>query len=204
MKQLLEIVPIVLFFVAYQMDGKAIALGGWEHNFDGIFSATAVLMIAATAGFVLTCALERKFDKRAAWMLLAICVFGGATLLYRNEAFIQWKPTVFNWAMAAAFLGSQFIGQKNLIERALGSQLHLPKRVWKTLNLVWVADFFAVGALNLFVAFNFSEEAWVDYKLYSAIGFTLLLMVLTAIIISPHLAEDGEGKLLEPDEPEAR
>lgn len=204
MKQLLELVPIVLFFVVYQMDGKDIAIGGWEYHFDGIFSATAVLMIAATAVFVISCAMERKFDKRAAWMLLAICVFGGATLLYRNEAFIQWKPTVFNWAMAAVFLGSQFIGERNLIERALGSQIHLPQRVWKTLNLVWVADFFVVGALNLFVAFNFSEEAWVDYKLYSAIGFTLLLMVLTAVIIGPHLAEDGEGKLLEPDEPEAR
>lgn len=204
MKQLLEIVPIVLFFVVYQMDGKEITLGSWEHTFDGIFSATAVLMLATAAQFLLTCAIERKFDKRAAWILLAVCVFGGATLMYRNEAFIQWKPTVFNWVLAAVFLGSQFIGEKNLMERTLGSQIHLPQRVWTTLNLVWVADFFVVGALNLFVAFNFSEEAWVDYKLYSAIGFTLLLMVLTAIIIGPHLAEDGEGELLEPEEPETR
>lgn len=204
MKQLLEIVPIVLFFVVYQMDGKDIAIAGWEYHFDGIFSATAVLMGATAIQFILTCAIERKLDKRAGWILLAVCLFGGATLLYRDEAFIQWKPTVFNWVLATVFLGSHFIGKKNLMERTLGSQIHLPRRVWTTLNFVWVADFVVVGALNLYVAFNFSEEAWVDYKLYSAIGFTLLLMVLTAIIIGPHLAEDGEGELLEPDEPEAR
>lgn len=200
MKQLLEIVPIALFFIVYQMDGNTVELGEWQHQFDGIFSATAVLMIATFAQFVISCAMERQFDKRAAWILVAVVVFGGATLLYRNEAFIQWKPTVFNWVLALVFLGSQFIGQKNLMERTLGSQIHLPKPVWRTLNLVWVANFFVVGTLNLVVAYNFSEAFWVDYKLYSAIGFTLLLMVVTAVIISPHLSEDGEGELLEPEE----
>jgi len=203
MKQLLEIVPIALFFIVYQMDGKTVELGPWQHQFDGIFSATSVLMIATFVQFVVSCSLERKFDKRAGWILLAVLVFGGATLLYRDEAFIQWKPTVFNWVLALVFLGSQFIGEKNLIERTLGSQIHLPRKTWTTLNLVWVADFFVVGALNIFVAYNYSEETWVDYKLYSAIGFTLLLMVLTAIIISPHLSEDGEGELLDPEEPKA-
>lgn len=204
MKQLLEIVPIVLFFVVYQMDGETASIGGWEHQFDGIFSATAVLMAATAIQFIASCIIERRLDKRSGWILIAVCLFGGATLLYRDEAFIQWKPTVFNWVLALIFLGSQFIGEKNLMERTLGSQLHLPHRVWKTLNLVWVADFAIVGALNLYVAFNFSEEAWVDYKLYSAIGFTLLLMLLTTIIIAPHLSEDGEGKLLDPEEkPEA-
>jgi intracellular septation protein len=200
MKQLLEIVPIALFFIIYQMDGNTLEIGQWHHQFDGIFSATAVLMIATAFQFVVTCALERQFDKRAAWILFAVVVFGGATLLYRDEAFIQWKPTVFNWVLALVFLSSQFIGEKNLMERTLGTQIELPGRVWTTLNLVWVADFIVVGALNIIVAYNFSEETWVDYKLYSAIGFTLLLMILTAIIISPHLSEEDETAPLEAEE----
>ena len=199
MKQLLEFVPIALFFIVYQLDGESVRLVGWEYTFDGIFSATAVLMIATVLQVLLTYAITREFEKRLMWLLLAVMVFGGATLVFRNEAFIQWKPTIFNWALALAFGGSQLVGDKNLMERTLGSQIHLPKPVWTRLNLLWVSNFAIVGGLNLAVAFNFSEEAWVSYKLYSAIGFTLLLTILTAVIISPHLKED-DGQLLQGDD----
>lgn len=190
MKQLLEFIPIALFFITYQLKGESIALGGWEYTFDGMFSATAVLMIATVLQVVATYALTREFEKRLMWLLLAVMVFGGATLIFRNQMFIQWKPTIFNWALAVAFGGSQFIGDKNLMERTLGSQIHLPKPVWTKLNLLWVSNFAIVGALNLVVAYGYSEDTWVSYKLYSAIGFTLLLTVLTALLISPHLKDE--------------
>ena len=191
MKQLLEFIPIALFFITYQLKGESIALGGWEYTFDGMFSATAVLMIATVLQVVVTYAMTREFEKRLMWLLLAVMVFGGATLIFRNQMFIQWKPTIFNWALAVAFGGSQFVGDKNLMERTLGSQIHLPKPVWTKLNLLWVSNFAIVGGLNLVVAYGYSEDTWVSYKLYSAIGFTLLLTILTALLISPHL-KDGE------------
>jgi intracellular septation protein len=190
MKQLAEFIPIALFFIVYQLKGEQVSLAGWEYTFDGIFSATAVLMIATTLQVAITYAVTREFEKRLLWLLLAVVVFGGATLLFRNQMFIQWKPTIFNWALALAFGASQFIGDKNLMERTLGSQIHLPRSVWNRLNLLWVSNFAIVGALNLVVAYGFSEEAWVSYKLYSAIGFTLLLTILTALLISPHLKEE--------------
>ncbi len=147
---------------------------------------------------LLTFALTRKLEKRLLWLLLAVLVFGGATLIFHNQMFIQWKPTIFNWALALAFGASQFIGDKNLMERTLGSQIHLPKPVWTRLNLLWVANFLVVGGLNLVVAYGFSEQTWVSYKLYSAIGFTLVLTILTALIISPHLKDDAaEEELLQ-------
>lgn len=202
MKQLLEFVPIVLFFIAYQMNGEQISVAGWTYEFDGIFSATAVLMIATVCQVIITYILTREFEKRLIWLALAVLVFGAATLVFRNEAFIQWKPTIFNWVLALVFGASQFIGEKNLMERTLGSQIHLPKPIWRRLNLLWVGNFFIVGTLNLVVAYGFSEEFWVSYKLYSAIGFTLLLTILTAIIISPHLKEDEEDSegLARPEE----
>ena len=190
MKQLAEFVPIALFFIVYQLKGEQVSLAGWVYTFDGIFSATAVLMVATVLQVVITYAITREFEKRLLWLLLAVMVFGGATLLFRNQMFIQWKPTIFNWALALAFGASQFIGDKNLMERTLGSQIHLPKAVWRRLNLLWVSNFAIVGALNLMVAYGFSEETWVSYKLYSAIGFTLLLTILTALLISPHLKEE--------------
>ena len=189
MKQLAEFVPIALFFIVYQLKGESIALGSWEYTFDGIFSATAVLMAATALQVAVTYAITREFEKRLMWLLLAVTVFGAATLIFRNQMFIQWKPTIFNWALALAFAASQFIGDKNLMERTLGSQLHLPKPAWTKLNLLWVSNFAIVGTLNLVVAYGFSEETWVSYKLYSAIGFTLVLTILTAILISPHLKD---------------
>lgn len=190
MKQLLEFLPIALFFIVYQMNGDTVSIGSWSHTVDGIFSATAVLMIATLFQVAITYLLTRELEKRLLWLAAAVLVFGGATLAFRNEAFIQWKPTVFNWTLALAFGGSQFFGEKTLMERALGSQIVLPRPVWTRLNLLWVANFAIVGALNLVVAYNFSEATWVSYKLYSAIGFTLVLTIITAVMISPHLKED--------------
>ncbi|MFL3655450.1 MAG: inner membrane-spanning protein YciB [Halioglobus sp.] len=194
MKQIAEFVPIALFFIVYQLDGQSINLAGWHYEFDGIFSATAAMMVATVLQVVFVYALTRKVEKRLMWLLLAVLVFGGATLFFRNQMFIQWKPSIFNWALALAFGVSQFVGDRNLMERTLGSQIHLPKAIWTRLNLLWVTNFVIVGALNLVVAYGYSEETWVSYKLYSAIGFTLSLTILTALIISPHLKDDAAKK----------
>ena len=99
-------------------------------------TATAVLMAATVLQVAFTYALTREFEKRLVWLLLAVVVFGGATLVFRNQMFIQWKPTIFNWVLAVAFGGSQFVGDKNLMERTLGSQIHLPKPCGPTQSVV--------------------------------------------------------------------
>ena len=192
MKQLLELLPLVLFFGAYQMDGDTLTVGGWSHTFDGIFSATAVLMISTALTWLVASLLEKRNDKRLMWMTLAVLLFGAATLILRDQRFIQWKPTVFNWVLAAVFVGSQFIGKRTVLERVLGSQLSLPRPIWTRLNVLWIGNFALVGALNLFVAYRFEEAVWVSYKLYSSIGFTLALMLLTVVIVAPHVKDDGE------------
>jgi len=196
MKQIAEFVPIALFFIVYQLDGQSISLADWTYHFDGIFSATLVLMVATVLQVIFSYALTRRLEKRLLWLLLAVLVFGGATLIFRNQMFIQWKPTIFNWALALAFAVSQFVGDRNLMERTLGSQIHLPRLVWTKLNLLWVSNFFIVGGLNLIVAYQFSEQIWVSYKLYSSIGFTVVLTILTALFISPHLKEEATEKQL--------
>lgn len=200
MKQLLEFIPIILFVVAYKYDGTTVTLGSWQYTFDGIFSATAILMLATVLQLAVTGLVERRVEKRLLWTAAAVIVFGGATLLLRDQTFIQWKPTVFNWGMAAAFAASQFIGEKNLLERLMGSQLALPRHIWSKVCWVWCAHFTLVGTLNLVVAYQFSEATWVDYKLYSGFGFTLLIMLITVLMISPHLKQGTPvGDKVEPD-----
>ncbi|MFK7829254.1 MAG: inner membrane-spanning protein YciB [Congregibacter sp.] len=187
MTQLLELLPIALFFIVYQMDGETLQIGAWEYNVDGIFSATEVLIIATAIQVVVARLMSGKWEKKHLWTLVAVGVFGGLTLILRDQTFIQWKPTIFNWALAILFTGFQLLSDRNLLERTLGAQLELPKFVWGRLNWVWVGNFTIVGALNIFVAYRFSEATWVSYKLYSAIGFTLALTILTALMVSPHL-----------------
>ena len=194
MKQLAELVPLILFFIAYQMKGTTVSIGEWSHTLDGIFSATAVLIIATALQVLLTWLLTRELEKRLLWLLGAVCVFGGATLLFRDQTFLYWKPTVFNWVLALVFGASNFIGDRNLMERTLGGQLELPKPVWNKLLWLWVGNFTMVGALNLVVAYQFGEAFWVSYKLYSAFGFTLLLTIITALIIAPHMQDEDETK----------
>ena len=192
MKQILEFLPIVLFFGAYQMDGETLTVGAWSHTFDGIFSATAVLMIATIAVWLIMLAITQRNDKRLMWMMVAVVAFGTATLILRDQRFIQWKPTVFNWGLAALFFGSQFVGKKTLLERLLGQQLVLSVIIWKRLNALWVTNFITVGALNLYVVYQYEEAFWVSYKLYSSIGFTVLMMLLTVMIVAPHLKSEDQ------------
>ena len=192
MRQILDLIPLILFFIAYKMDGQSLELLGYSHTFDGIFSATAVLMIASTVQVAMIKLLTGTVEKQLLWLFAVVVVAGSATLILRNDLFIQWKPTVFNWGMAVVLLASLFIGKKSLLERMLGQQLQLPKPVWLRLNQLWITNFTVVGALNIYVAYNFSQAAWVDYKLYSAFGFTLLLMILTMVIIFPHIKDQPD------------
>ena len=192
MRQILDLIPLILFFIAYKMDGQSLELLGYSHTFDGIFSATAVLMIASTVQVAMIKLLTGTVEKQLLWLFAVVVIAGSATLILRNDLFIQWKPTVFNWGMAVVLLASLFIGKKSLLERMLGQQLQLPKLAWLRLNQLWITNFTVVGALNIYVAYNFSQAAWVDYKLYSALGFTLLLMILTMVIIFPHIKDQPD------------
>jgi intracellular septation protein len=189
MQQILEFIPIVLFFVTYQMSGETISLGEWQYTFDGIFSATLVLMLATTLQVLVARLTTGHIEKRLLWTWLAVVVFGALTVSLRDQSFIQWKPTIFNWALALVFLASHWVGEKNLLERTLGSQMILPKPLWRRLSYLWIANFATVGTLNIWVAKTFSEATWVSYKLYSSIGFTLAIMIITVAMIAPHLKE---------------
>jgi intracellular septation protein len=132
--------------------------------------------------------------------LALITVLGGITIVIGDPAFIQWKPTVLNWVFAAAFFLSIFIGEKNLVERMMGSQLDLPDFVWTRLNLSWVAFFIISGLANLYVAFYYDLDAapdvrmetWVDFKLFGLMGLTIIFVILQALYLARFIQEEEE------------
>jgi intracellular septation protein len=135
------------------------------------------------------------------WISLAlVVVLGGLTVWLHSETFIKWKPTGLYWAMGLSFLVSQTLLGKNLLKLMIGEQLELPEAVWKRLGLAWVAFFAAMGVINLWVAYNFSTAAWVNFKLFGGIGLMLVFTLAQGVYINRHLPDTGAGN----DKPQAK
>ena len=186
MKQFIDFIPLILFFIVYKLEPRAIELAGHSITLGGIFSATAVLILASVVVYGALLIHQRKLEK-GQWLTLGACLlFGGMTLAFHSETFLKWKAPVVNWLFALAFIGSHFIGDQLLIKRIMGHALTLPDLVWTRLNIAWIAFFLFCGAANLFVAFTF-QDYWVDFKVFGSLGMTLLFLVAQGIYLSRHL-----------------
>ena len=179
MKLLFDFLPIVIFFAVYKFSGD-------------IILATAVLIPVTVLQMGFTWLRTHKIEKMQLVTLGLVIVLGGATVLFQDKTFIQWKPTVVNWLFAVAFLGSQFIGSRSLVQRMMEANISLPRPVWNRLNLAWVVFFVVMGALNLFVAYTMSEETWVNFKLFGMLGLTLVFIILQGVYLSRHLQEESQ------------
>lgn len=174
MKFLFDLLPVGLFFVAIFL---------WD-----IFVATAVA-IAATVAQVTWLKLRKKKVEPMLWASLAIIVvFGGLTLYLRDKTFILWKPTVLYWMFALVLTGAAFM-RRNLIRSLLSAQMQLPETVWARLNWSWVGFFAFMGALNLYVAFNYSEKVWASFKLFGGMGLMFLFVVAQSLLLARHVEE---------------
>ena len=186
MKQFIDFIPLLLFFIVYKIEPRIVEIAGHSLTFGGIFSATAMLILSSVVVYGILFFKQRKLEKSQWLTLIACIVFGSLTLAFHSETFLKWKAPVVNWLFALAFAGSHFIGDKLLIKRVMGHALTLPDAVWTRLNLAWIAFFLFCGAANLFVAFTF-QSIWVDFKVFGSLGLTVLFLVGQGIYLSRHL-----------------
>ncbi|MDH5711136.1 MAG: septation protein A [Gammaproteobacteria bacterium] len=209
MKLLIDFFPIILFFISYHQASFLI-----NNTFIGslldtskpeVIQATIVATgIAIVASFVQVgyhWLQTRKFEKMHLFSLALITVLGGLTIMFGDPDFVKWKPSALNWLFAAVFFVSFFIGEKTLVERAMGNQIELPDTVWNRLNMAWVVFFIISGAANYYVAFHYGLEldektrmdTWVDFKLYGLMGLTLVFIILQAIYLTRHITPEDEA-----------
>ena len=209
MKLLVDFFPIILFFVSYHQANFLI-----NNTFIGslldtskpeVIQATIVATgVAIVASFVQVSyhwIQTRKFEKMHLFSLALITVLGGLTIMFGNPDFVKWKPSALNWVFAAVFFISFFIGEKTLVERAMGNQIELPDTVWNRLNMAWVVFFIISGLANYYVAFHYGLEldektrmdTWVDFKLYGLMGLTLVFIILQAIYLTRHITPEDEA-----------
>ena len=182
MGALYEFLPLILFLVAL------IA--------KDIYFAVVVLMIAMPIGLAVKTMRTKKLDRMYFWSTVLALLFGAATLYFRNPKFLFWKPTVFYWALAAACLASQWIGDKPMVQRFFGMVAELntdnmTASQWSGLNFAWVVFFAVIGLLNLYVAYNFSIEFWGTFKVFGLFGISLVFIVAQSVWVVSKLGDDA-------------
>ena len=213
MKQLFDFFPIVLFFIVYKFyldlpDGLILGINDLipfmqltpGEASDAIFLATLVAIVITIIQVAIAAIVVKKVEKMPLITLALLVVFGGATLLFKDPAFIQWKPTVINWLFALVFAGSHVIGNKPLVQRMMSKALDIQDDlVWKKLNLAWVGFFIVSGIANLLVApeidpfnFQFSEDTWVDFKLFGLMGLTVIFVFAQAFYLARYMPSAQE------------
>ena len=186
MKFLFDLFPVILFFVAFK--------------FAGIYAATAVAM-AATVGQIAWVWFRHRKVEPMLWVSFGvIAVFGSATLLLQDKTFIQWKPTVLYWIFGASLAIAHVFFRRNLIQAMMGKQIQLPDPVWSKLLWSWVAFFIAMGMANLYVAYNFSEDTWVNFKLFGGMGLMFAFVIGQAVYLARFTPDETPGA----DAPEAK
>jgi len=213
MKQILDFFPILLFFVIYKFyldlpEDVILAVNDWVplmkltpgESSDAIYLATLAAIVVTLIQVVAAAIIVKKVEKMPLITLALLIVFGGATLALKDPVFIQWKPTAINWLFALVFLGSHLVGDKPLIQRMMGHAIEIAdKRVWVQLNLAWVIFFLVAGIANLIVApaidplgFEFSEDTWVDFKLFGLLGMTIAFVIGQALYLAKFMASTDE------------
>ncbi len=176
MNVLFDLIPVILFFAAYKL--------------AGIFVATGVAIASSVAQIAWRMARGQKVDAMM-WLTLAlVTIFGGATLISHNETFIKWKVSVLYWAYALALLVAEWWFGKNLIRVLFSRQLALPDHVWRHLNRSWAIFFGLVGCLNLYIAYHFSTNDWVNFKLFGTTGLMLVFVLVQAVIVGRYLEDE--------------
>jgi intracellular septation protein len=210
MKLLLDFLPIILFFATFKYAeahkqwaadfatehlGFLVAGGQVGPEEGPVLLATAVVIVATLAQVALLKARGRKIDFMLWLSLVLVVVLGGLTIWFHNETFIKWKPSGLYWAMGVALWVSQAFFGRNLVRMLMGEQMQLPDPIWRRLNFAWIAFFALMGLLNLWVAYTFTTDIWVNFKLFGVIGLIVAFTIAQGLYL---------GKYLQDDEPAAR
>ncbi|KTC65165.1 intracellular septation protein (plasmid) [Legionella adelaidensis] len=180
MKLLFDFFPILLFFICYKL--------------YGIYTATAVAIVASLLQVIVHRLKYQRYEKMHIISFAIILVLGGATLFFHNPWFIKWKPTGIYWISTLLLLGSLWVGSKPLMQKMMGGNISLPDIIWRRLTAAWALFFLAMGALNLYVAYFFDTDTWVNFKLFGGLGLTLFFIFLQAIYLSRHIKENNVEK----------
>ena len=181
MKAFIDIFPVLVFFIAYWL--------------NGIFAATFATIIATIMQVLYIYFKEKKVEKMSIVTLVMVLVFGGATIYLQNETYIQYKPTAVYWIFATAFIASELFTKKPLAKTVMGNQIKLKdEKIWKVISRAWFVFFTIMGFVNIYVVKNYTMDFWVNFKLFGSLAFTFTFVIGLSVYLSKHMIEDGKSE----------
>jgi intracellular septation protein len=209
MKFIFDLLPIFLFFVSFKWaEGRKAEVADWMTQHLGFMVSggvvglteapvllATVVVIAGTLAQVITLKLLRKPIDKMLWVGLAVVVvLGGLTLWFHSELFIKWKPTIIYWLMGVGLLIGEVFMKRDVLSQMMGGQISAPDAVWRRLTWAWVTFFLSMGVLNLYVAFNYSTDLWVTFKMWGTLGLLLVFTLVQGVYLSKHMEPVAEGQ----------
>jgi intracellular septation protein len=209
MKIFFDLLPIFLFFASFkwaeghkelasqwmtQHLGFAVSGGAVGVTEAPVLLATVIVIAATLLQIVVLKVLRKPVDKMLWAGLVVVAVLGGLTLWFHDETFIKWKPTIIYWLMAAGFLVTEIILGRKMLMQMMGGQIEAPDFVWKQLGWAWVLFFAGMGVLNLWVAYHFPTETWVNFKMWGSLGLTLVFTLIQGLYLGRHMKPEEAGK----------
>lgn len=175
MKFLIDLIPFLCFYIAYQL--------------YGFYVATAVIIVACTIQTLALWIINRRIDKLQGIITAMIWIFGGASLLLHDPIFLQYKVSIFYWILAAIFFYTQYFTTNKALQFLLDKQLSLPKKIWSQLNISWGAFFLFMGLLNLYVIYHYSMNMWVNFKMFGTLILTFIFIIIQSIYMAKHIID---------------
>ena len=209
MKFIFDLLPIFLFFVSFKWaEGHKAVVADWMTQHLGfmvsggvvglteapVLLATLVVIAGTLAQVVTLKALRKPVDKMLWAGLVVVVVLGGLTLWFHSEVFIKWKPTIIYWLMGAGLLIGEVFMKRDVLSQMMGGQISAPEAVWRRLTWAWVAFFSSMGVLNLYVAFNYSTDLWVTFKMWGTLGLLLVFTLIQGVYLSKHMEPLPNGQ----------
>lgn len=170
MQTLFDFFPVLLFFICFKL--------------SNIYLATLVAMVASVLQVIIYRVRYQRFETLQLVSMVMIMLLGGLTLFFHNPWFIKWKPTVIYWLTAIVLLCSSFFSPKSLVQKLMENNIQLPSKIWSRLNYSWVFFFSSMGLLNIYIAYNYDTDTWVNFKLFGGTGCLVLFILIQAYFLT--------------------
>ena len=176
MHAIFEYIPLIIFFVV----SKTV----------DIYWATGALIVTSALQVLYYVIKKEKIPTRHLVVFLMVAVFGGLTIFFHNDAFIKWKVTIINGLFACALLVSYYGFNKNIIKQFLGEALTLPDNIWARLNLAWACFFSCCAILNIYIAYSYPLETWVNFKVFGLTGLTFVFAISSVLFLYKYMPQE--------------
>ena len=209
MKFLLDLLPVFLFFVSFKLaEGHKAPVADWMTQHLGflvsggvvgvteapVLLASTVVVLGTLLQIIIMKSMRKHIDKMLWASLAVVVILGGLTLWFHSETFIKWKPTIVYWMMGGGLLIGEVFMKRDVLSQMMGGQIEVPEAVWRRLTWAWVTFFLAMGVLNLYVAFNFSTDTWVTFKMWGTMALLLVFALLQGLYLSRHMQPAAESQ----------